>query len=655
MTGNVNVRTAFRLRGSVASTQTRTAFVTDCLGRSGPALLKCCAHTQRATTCSADARTRQQEFCAANQGDARCIIGHTNSFHKRCAKMRGKPLPTLLAPTALGLRVGFQGSFYYFKKHMDHDPNLSSREPDARRTSETIDFSAIEDFEIVAADFPPNYFAAIWQGVIRVERAGQYTFSTISEDGSHLWVDSFMVVDNGGMHGVQKVSSSMRLSRGYHEVRADFFKNSGGAVMVVNWKGPDTLEKEETLSAFHFDSVGIEPLEVPRVTAGGSSSDDDLNRSDNESGGEGTDPFSHAGQEPEAEPLPSPAAAGMQSGFLGQFFLLGEKMESMPNTAMMIPDFSYVAQNIDLTTSSDFEGIDQGKVPDYLAAVWTGVVVVETAGECFAHSIAYQFFSAPSFCDSMCLNLCHPLHCLGLYHFAVTSHDGSRLFIDGEQVVVNGGIQPSLQATGAVRLGRGYHSLRADYFKNEGGGIMSVEWNGPDTLHQDELLDGFHFKSSRPAERRKRREGNDDDDHHAHGVDDVAAGVDRTEGAAERAHSRPDVAAGAGQNQIAGAAGTWHTDSAGSEPLRGPPGSGAEGSSGGDTGRRKSDDALQIPKVDNKALGVPQPLPPAASHPPPRIPYDSPSRYDKTHEEGPTEDPFHLRQVMNCRLVGEQG
>ena len=205
-------------------------------------------------------RLSGQQFCAANPKDQRCLTNVPNKFHNRCAAMRGAPLPPLPAPSSMGLRPGFQGRFYYMRKHMDRAPNLSSRKPNAIRISETIDYSSLDDFQVVAPDFPQDYFAGVWQGVFQVERAGQYTFSSISEDGSHVWVDSYMVVDNGGMHAAQKVSNSVRLGRGYHSLRADFFKNAGGAMVVVQWKGPDTLDRVEALNGFHFEGGAPEAL-----------------------------------------------------------------------------------------------------------------------------------------------------------------------------------------------------------------------------------------------------------------------------------------------------------------------------------------------------------------------------------------------------------
>jgi hypothetical protein len=49
-------------------------------------------------------------------------------------------------------------------------------------------------------------FAAKWIGNIEIKTAGRYTFSTTSDDGSRLWINNQMVVDNGGYHAAQNKS-----------------------------------------------------------------------------------------------------------------------------------------------------------------------------------------------------------------------------------------------------------------------------------------------------------------------------------------------------------------------------------------------------------------------------------------------------------------
>jgi uncharacterized protein YaiE (UPF0345 family) len=90
-------------------------------------------------------------------------------------------------------------------------------------------------------DTPDNYFAATWTGSIMVETAGQYTFCTSSDDGSSLWVDGSMVVNNGCVHSWEtKCGPPLTLTAGEHSVYADMFQNKGDLGMLATWSGPDT-------------------------------------------------------------------------------------------------------------------------------------------------------------------------------------------------------------------------------------------------------------------------------------------------------------------------------------------------------------------------------------------------------------------------------
>ncbi len=52
----------------------------------------------------------------------------------------------------------------------------------------------------------------------------------------------------------------------------------------------------------------------------------------------------------------------------------------------------------------------------------------------------------------------------GLYRFALTSDDGSRLDIDNRLVVDNDGIHPIATHFGSVELAGGIHRIRVQYF-----------------------------------------------------------------------------------------------------------------------------------------------------------------------------------------------
>ena len=72
--------------------------------------------------------------------------------------------------------------------------------------------------------------------------AGRYTFSTESNDGSHLWVAESMVVNNGGLHGVRREQGVVALNAGLHTIKADFFVSSGAPAMIVRISGVDTQD-----------------------------------------------------------------------------------------------------------------------------------------------------------------------------------------------------------------------------------------------------------------------------------------------------------------------------------------------------------------------------------------------------------------------------
>ena len=59
-----------------------------------------------------------------------------------------------------------------------------------------------------------------FKGVIEVVKAGKYKFYTQSEDGSSLYINSKLVVNNDGIHGFKLKEGTVRLSMGQHHIEA---------------------------------------------------------------------------------------------------------------------------------------------------------------------------------------------------------------------------------------------------------------------------------------------------------------------------------------------------------------------------------------------------------------------------------------------------
>lgn len=161
--------------------------------------------------------------------------------------------PTEADPEPQNLLPGLEGSYYFFgDEELSTMPHINGdKVPDATAVSETIGFKSHDDFKVAVPDMPHDKVAAVWNGYIKIETAGLYTFKTVSDDGSHLWIKNSMIVDNSGLHAPAAKEGVMNLAAGYFEMTADFFENGGGEYMEVMYSGPDTGGEMKLLEGFH--------------------------------------------------------------------------------------------------------------------------------------------------------------------------------------------------------------------------------------------------------------------------------------------------------------------------------------------------------------------------------------------------------------------
>lgn len=80
-----------------------------------------------------------------------------------------------------------------------------------------------------------EHFYVRWSGVIRIAAAGKYTFATESDDGTRLFLDGKMVVDNNGVHGVQQKTGDVDLTAGDHQLRVEYFQYDRGMACKLLW------------------------------------------------------------------------------------------------------------------------------------------------------------------------------------------------------------------------------------------------------------------------------------------------------------------------------------------------------------------------------------------------------------------------------------
>ncbi len=74
-----------------------------------------------------------------------------------------------------------------------------------------------------------------FEGCLRVDADDVYTFSLTSDDGSDLWIEDRLVVDNDGLHGALEKRGQVALGRGWHALRVRWFNKTGGAELDLKW------------------------------------------------------------------------------------------------------------------------------------------------------------------------------------------------------------------------------------------------------------------------------------------------------------------------------------------------------------------------------------------------------------------------------------
>jgi alpha-L-fucosidase len=135
-----------------------------------------------------------------------------------------EPKPAL---EVLGAEPGI--SYAYYEGDWDSLPDFGDLAPVKKGVIESFSFAPRKR---------DDHFGFMYSGFIRVPADGVYTFFTESDDGSRLYIEDELVVDNDGLHGLLEKTGFIALAAGLHPVRVIFFDKTGGDGLTVSYQGP---------------------------------------------------------------------------------------------------------------------------------------------------------------------------------------------------------------------------------------------------------------------------------------------------------------------------------------------------------------------------------------------------------------------------------
>ena len=101
---------------------------------------------------------------------------------------------------------------------------------------------------------------------IEIDTAGDYTFFTTSDDGSRLYIDGALIVDNDGLHGNKEVGGPVNLSVGLHPIQVTFFEKGGGQTLETRYQGPGIGKQLIPDEALSLDGCSGGPNRRPVAT-----------------------------------------------------------------------------------------------------------------------------------------------------------------------------------------------------------------------------------------------------------------------------------------------------------------------------------------------------------------------------------------------------
>ncbi|MCG8580001.1 MAG: family 20 glycosylhydrolase [Bacteroidales bacterium] len=103
-------------------------------------------------------------------------------------------------------------------------------------------------FGVVTDSFLPDSlhkegFGLIYEGYFNADKKGIYKFALNSDDGSALYINNEMVVNNDGIHGKKIENGAIALNKGVHKIKILYFQTTGYQHLNLNLITPDKKRK----------------------------------------------------------------------------------------------------------------------------------------------------------------------------------------------------------------------------------------------------------------------------------------------------------------------------------------------------------------------------------------------------------------------------
>ncbi len=144
---------------------------------------------------------------------------------------------------------------YNYKKGMKYAyyEGVWSKVPDFTFL-EIIGKGQIDDFNLDHLERRFANFSINFNGYIKIDEEGIYTFYVNSNDGSNLYINDILIVENDGVHGSTERMGKIKLSQGLHPFQLHYFDGGGSQSLNVQYKGPGVSRQKIPIEQLFYRS-----------------------------------------------------------------------------------------------------------------------------------------------------------------------------------------------------------------------------------------------------------------------------------------------------------------------------------------------------------------------------------------------------------------
>jgi CubicO group peptidase (beta-lactamase class C family) len=126
--------------------------------------------------------------------------------------------------------------------------NVGDLKPGLKYSYYEGDYNALPDFDKMTSvasgvcEVPDltkasrvDYFALQFNGYVHIGKDGLYNLYTISDDGSQLYLNDQLIVDNDGSHGNFPAAYVLPLKKGYYALKVKYFEKTGHEILQAGY------------------------------------------------------------------------------------------------------------------------------------------------------------------------------------------------------------------------------------------------------------------------------------------------------------------------------------------------------------------------------------------------------------------------------------